>query len=130
MKLFDLDYLEERTGWEKRNYRPSGDGRDFGYQTLFLRSSRQNYVRMESGFWVPEHYHEKRREYFVVLRGEALFFVRPDVEHEREEIRVKAGDSFTIRKGELHSVHNPGDDWFYLFRMASGNVRGDSRYLE
>lgn len=64
-------------------------------------------VEMEARYapnspYPPDHYHPAQDEYFVIQQGEVT--VR---RHKRETI-YRAGESFYIRRGEVHTMRNHG----------------------
>jgi len=53
---------------------------------------------------VPWHYHTNVQDTFYVLAGEVRLFLRDP----KEEIRLKPGETYSVRAGRPHLVTNPG----------------------
>lgn len=136
VNLTTINNLRKRI-WAKEQYRDGADGRKFGYQTasgygareLGIPDACQDFVRIESNLWIPEHYNEKKDEFYIQLVGEALLYVRSGVDKEKEETLVRAGDSFWIKPKTLYSMYNPRLYYFYLYRMTLNNT-GETVFTE
>ena len=139
MHMFFRD-LENSSRWKKKSYSHPADGeRVFGYQShpfleeedIGISNSIMNFVRIEPGFWIPRHYHERKDEHFTVLKGEAAFYLRPDKDSAKEErVVYRSGDVFRVGPGVVHGTLNLGDDWFYLSRFALHSFPGDNHFTE
>jgi quercetin dioxygenase-like cupin family protein len=53
---------------------------------------------------VPWHYHTHIQDTFYVLEGELRIYLRDP----KEDIRLKPGETYTVRPGRGHLVTNPG----------------------
>ena len=137
MEKFSLMQLKTSEGWKKKS-RPSTDGRIFEYyvhpylsdEDIGIPNTEMNFVRVDSGMWVPRHYHEQKDEHFVCLEGMAILYIRENEEADEEEVALWPGDLFRVEPGEVHGVRNFYKRTFYLSRFALHSFPGDSVYIE
>src|ERR671922_299069 len=54
---------------------------------------------------VPWHYHSNVQDTFYVLQGEIRIFLRDP----KEDVRLKPGETYTVRARRPHLVTNPGE---------------------
>jgi quercetin dioxygenase-like cupin family protein len=54
---------------------------------------------------VPWHYHTAIQDTFYVLEGELRLFLREP----KEEVRLRPGETYTVRPGRAHLVTNAGE---------------------
>ena len=54
---------------------------------------------------VPWHFHSNVQDTFYVLKGDLRIFLR----HPREEVRLKPGETYTVKPRRPHLVTNGGD---------------------
>jgi len=54
---------------------------------------------------VPWHYHTNIQDTFYVLEGRLRLFLRDP----KEDVRLAAGETYTVRPGRPHLVTNAGD---------------------
>jgi len=119
LTLAGLDSLD----WKPRHYVQGPDGTRYGYDKAVdpryeFPGMAVDFVRLKSGLIIPEHYHRKGAENFVVLGGRALFQTRGSTAEERREQEVSSRDMLRINPGERHRVVNLSDEPFYLWRHA------------
>ena len=67
----------------------------------------------------PLHYHEKAQQIFMVLEGEALFFVGD------ETLEVNAGESLFVAPGIHHGAKNRGAGELRIQVVSQPSATGD-----
>ena len=122
MELLTAEDLP-KLDWKPRHYVDGLDGTHFGYDKAVdpryaIEGLAVDFVRLQSGLVIPEHYHTIGVENFVVEGGEAVFQTRRSTDEKRNEKMVKPGDMIRINPGVLHRVINESSEPFYLWRHA------------
>jgi len=72
------------------------------------------------GKWRAGHYHEKTREWFIVLSGEAVFRFRNPDTGENSEMIVASGDMLRMEVAPrmAHAFKNIGRDPLFVLAVA------------
>jgi len=66
---------------------------------------RINELQISPSQKVPWHYHTNTQDTFYVLEGRLRLFLREP----KEEVRLRPGETYTVRPGRPHLVTNGGD---------------------
>ncbi len=67
---------------------------------------RINELQISKTQKVPWHYHNNVQDTFYVLKGSIRIFMQDP----KEEVRLAAGETYTVRPRRPHLVANGGDD--------------------
>lgn len=75
--------------------------------------------RMPPGTAEAKHYHERARQFFFILNGEARF------EIESQQVTIKAGEGVHIRPGQRHRVLNDAKEDLEFILSSQPSTAGD-----
>lgn len=84
---------------------PHRVAKPWGYELIWANTERYvgKILHIDSGHLLSLQYHEKKDETIFVLRGEIIFRVQ-EPGREREERRMKQGDSYHVTPGTIHQM--------------------------
>lgn len=81
-------------------------------------------VEMAPGDHIPEHTHDGAREFYCVLAGRCLLTVNGHT------LRLEPGAMLLTEPGDVHSLHNDGEETFRLLVFKTNAAPGDTRWNE
>jgi quercetin dioxygenase-like cupin family protein len=96
---------------------------------------RINEIQISPSQKVPWHYHNNVQDTFYVLQGNLRLFLREP----KEEVRLRPGDTYTVKPRRPHLVTNGGEgsatflvlqgvgEYDYVPLVESGKSKGESR---
>lgn len=100
---------------EMRDTRPWGM-----YQVLEVTPGwKVKRIEVKPGQRLSYQKHFRRKEHWVVVRGEALVVL------DGKEIRLRPGQSVDIPKGAWHRIGNPGREKLAFIEIQQGNYFGE-----
>lgn len=76
-------------------------------------------IEISPGSRLSYQRHQKRREHWVVVSGQALVVL------DGKEVPLKAGEAVDIPEGTAHRIGNPGDDPMVFIEIQRGDYFGE-----
>ena len=81
-------------------------------------------VEMAPGDRIPDHTHDSAREFYCVLAGRCLLTVNG------RTLQIEPGAMLLTEPGDVHSLHNDGEEPFRLLVFKTNVAPGDTRWIE
>lgn len=81
-------------------------------------------VEMAPGETIPDHSHQTSREVYAVLAGRCCLVVNG------ESRRLEPGDMLLMEPGDIHHLHNDGDEPFRLLVFKTSATDEDTFWAD
>jgi dTDP-4-dehydrorhamnose 3,5-epimerase-like enzyme len=108
VEIIPLQLHEDERGWVMEILR-SAHVRSAAFGQIYVTTARP-------GVSKGNHYHERKTEWFCVLKGKGRLVLEDTETGNRQEVPMEEGDFVTVRipPGVAHGVLNVGNEMLYL----------------